>query len=174
MSRPGIEPGPAAWQARMLPPDPQRWTLTKVTNPVSSSIYQPVLENPWHSYRACPSGGYRDIPPKGGGVVRIATVIRTRGPTRCPRPGALKYRAIILYFKAALPKERSGCYSDRRIIFSHPQLVILFVSFTKVCSHRSQSVQCVELRTTMYLHGSLRKHWNRCRALWYVTSLEKL
>ena len=24
--RPGIEPGPAAWQARMLPPAPQRWT----------------------------------------------------------------------------------------------------------------------------------------------------
>ena len=26
LSRPGIEPGPAAWQARMLPPAPQRWT----------------------------------------------------------------------------------------------------------------------------------------------------
>ena len=26
LSRPGIEPGPVAWQARMLPPDPQRWT----------------------------------------------------------------------------------------------------------------------------------------------------
>ena len=26
MSRPGIEPGPAAWQARMLPLAPQRWT----------------------------------------------------------------------------------------------------------------------------------------------------
>ena len=25
-ARPGIEPGPAAWQARMLPPVPQRWT----------------------------------------------------------------------------------------------------------------------------------------------------
>ena len=24
-SRPGIEPGPTAWQACMLPPDPQRW-----------------------------------------------------------------------------------------------------------------------------------------------------
>ena len=24
--RPGIEPGPATWQARMLPPVPQRWT----------------------------------------------------------------------------------------------------------------------------------------------------
>ena len=27
LSRPGIEPGPAAWQACMLPPCPQRWTL---------------------------------------------------------------------------------------------------------------------------------------------------
>ena len=27
LSRPGIEPGPAAWQARMLPLAPQRWTL---------------------------------------------------------------------------------------------------------------------------------------------------
>ena len=26
LSRPGIEPGPAAWQARMLPLSPQRWT----------------------------------------------------------------------------------------------------------------------------------------------------
>ena len=26
LSRPGIEPGPAAWQARMLPLAPQRWT----------------------------------------------------------------------------------------------------------------------------------------------------
>ena len=26
VSRPGIEPGPAAWQARMLPLAPQRWT----------------------------------------------------------------------------------------------------------------------------------------------------
>ena len=29
LSRPGIEPGPAAWQARMLPPVPQRWTFRK-------------------------------------------------------------------------------------------------------------------------------------------------
>ena len=28
--RPGIEPGPAAWQARMLPPVPQRWTVNCV------------------------------------------------------------------------------------------------------------------------------------------------
>ena len=28
-SRPGIEPGPAAWQARMLSPAPQRWTIIK-------------------------------------------------------------------------------------------------------------------------------------------------
>ena len=27
MSRPGIEPGPAAWQVRMLPLAPQRWAL---------------------------------------------------------------------------------------------------------------------------------------------------
>ena len=26
-SRPGIEPGPAAWQARMQPVAPQRWTF---------------------------------------------------------------------------------------------------------------------------------------------------
>ena len=29
LSRPGIKPGPAAWQARMLPPVPQRWTFRK-------------------------------------------------------------------------------------------------------------------------------------------------
>ena len=28
LSRPGFEPGPATWQARMLPPSPQRWTLS--------------------------------------------------------------------------------------------------------------------------------------------------
>ena len=27
LSKPRIEPGPAMWQARMLPPAPQRWTL---------------------------------------------------------------------------------------------------------------------------------------------------
>ena len=31
LSRPGIEPGPATWQARMLPLAPQRWTLSKIT-----------------------------------------------------------------------------------------------------------------------------------------------
>ena len=30
LSRPGIEPGPAAWQERMLPLAPQRWTLPLV------------------------------------------------------------------------------------------------------------------------------------------------
>ena len=30
LSRPGIEPGPAAWQLRMLPPAPQRWTSLKI------------------------------------------------------------------------------------------------------------------------------------------------
>ena len=28
LSRPEIEPGPAVWQARMLPPVPQRWTYS--------------------------------------------------------------------------------------------------------------------------------------------------
>ena len=32
LSRPGIEPGPAAWQARMLPPAPQRWTCSNKYN----------------------------------------------------------------------------------------------------------------------------------------------
>ena len=30
LSRPGIEPGPPAWQARMLPLAPQRWTFLKI------------------------------------------------------------------------------------------------------------------------------------------------
>ena len=30
LSTPGIEPGPAAWQARMLPFAPQRWTLKNI------------------------------------------------------------------------------------------------------------------------------------------------
>ena len=30
LSRPGIEPGPAAWQARMLPLAPQRWTIITI------------------------------------------------------------------------------------------------------------------------------------------------
>ena len=29
LSRPGLEPGPAAWQARMLPPVPRRWMIGK-------------------------------------------------------------------------------------------------------------------------------------------------
>ena len=33
LSRPGIEPGPAAWQACMLPLAPQRWTLLQTTRP---------------------------------------------------------------------------------------------------------------------------------------------
>ena len=32
LSRPGIEPGPAAWEARMLPLPPQRWTTIIVTS----------------------------------------------------------------------------------------------------------------------------------------------
>ena len=31
LSRPGIEPGPAACQARMLPPAPQRWTCSNIS-----------------------------------------------------------------------------------------------------------------------------------------------
>ena len=30
LSRPGIEPGPAAWQARMLPPATHRWAWEKI------------------------------------------------------------------------------------------------------------------------------------------------
>ena len=35
LSRPGIEPGPAAWQARMLPLAPERWTVVHCTSPYS-------------------------------------------------------------------------------------------------------------------------------------------
>ena len=48
-SRPGIEPGPAAWQARMLPPAPQRWTnlsftfLNRISLLFISSSYPIVL-----------------------------------------------------------------------------------------------------------------------------------
>ena len=39
LSRPGIEPGPAAWQARMLPPGPQRRTpVLSVTNVLFSEF----------------------------------------------------------------------------------------------------------------------------------------
>ena len=53
LSRPGIEPGPAAWQARMLPPGPQRWTIKFVRTGSSSyrkRIYGPrseKIENQW-------------------------------------------------------------------------------------------------------------------------------
>ena len=48
LSRPGIEPGPAAWQARMLPLAPQRWTRIGIVikNHLILSqdqIYSPVL-----------------------------------------------------------------------------------------------------------------------------------
>ena len=33
LSRSGIEPGPAAWQARMLLPSPQRWTVVNKAHP---------------------------------------------------------------------------------------------------------------------------------------------
>ena len=41
LSRPGIEPGPAAWQARMLPLAPQRWTngITMNLNIFTSKDY---------------------------------------------------------------------------------------------------------------------------------------
>ena len=38
LSRPGIEPGPAAWQARMLPLAPQRWTFVYILNFLGSCI----------------------------------------------------------------------------------------------------------------------------------------
>ena len=67
MSRPGIEPGPTAWQARMLPPSTQRWTSLylchnsfsnpTVASPMSQFILQPFfcfsyitsssLNSPW-------------------------------------------------------------------------------------------------------------------------------
>ena len=37
LSRPGIEPGPAAWQARMLPVAPQRWPTQNSVVKISSS-----------------------------------------------------------------------------------------------------------------------------------------
>ena len=37
VSRPGIEPGPAAWQARMIPPVPQGWTIQNKRLPNSSA-----------------------------------------------------------------------------------------------------------------------------------------
>ena len=43
LSRPEIEPGPAAWQARMLPLVPQRWTLC-----VSALICQ---QSPFHFFK---------------------------------------------------------------------------------------------------------------------------
>ena len=42
LSRPGIESGPAAWQARMLPPIPQRWdsvSLSYVPYPVHTIFH---------------------------------------------------------------------------------------------------------------------------------------
>ena len=36
LSRPGMEPGPAACEARMLPPGPQRWTLKVKKNYIFS------------------------------------------------------------------------------------------------------------------------------------------
>ena len=46
LSRPGIEPGPAAWQARMLPLAPQRWTGSfYLFNHPWIMAYQSILES---------------------------------------------------------------------------------------------------------------------------------
>ena len=44
LSRPGIEPGPAAWQGRMLPLAPQRWTKYQLIYLIykSNSYYIPT------------------------------------------------------------------------------------------------------------------------------------
>ena len=83
LSRPGIEPGTAAWQARMLPPVPQRWRyvdlkennfiLDRGLNRVSSFTgccsnhwtiqdkYRTMTEFPFYSYsftaELCPNWG---------------------------------------------------------------------------------------------------------------------
>ena len=57
LSRPGIEPGPAAWQARMLPLAPQRRTITEVRRPIIIAAQNFTLSpaNGWTSskYRCC-------------------------------------------------------------------------------------------------------------------------
>ena len=50
LSRPGIEPVPAAWQARMLPPGPQRWTL------IWSRTLMELIFNPWGEFLWSPEG----------------------------------------------------------------------------------------------------------------------
>ena len=44
LSRPGIEPGPNAWQARMLPPDQQRWTIRQSER---TTTKDPVQHKRW-------------------------------------------------------------------------------------------------------------------------------
>ena len=53
LSRPGIEPGPAAWQSRMLPPFPQRWTYLILI--LSTAVGQAVScgpVTPWARIRS--------------------------------------------------------------------------------------------------------------------------
>ena len=71
LSRPGIEPGPAAWQARMIPLAPQRWTAIYIycgkqreaTAPIKSLVkLQPrFLRLQWRIYIIirvfCPKAG---------------------------------------------------------------------------------------------------------------------
>ena len=45
LSRPGIELGPAAWQARMLPPAPQRWTNIQAHDYIIS-LYTDIISTP--------------------------------------------------------------------------------------------------------------------------------
>ena len=55
LSRPGIEPGPAAWQARMLPLTPQQWTRIHVMNSdyvTFSLLYHRQLAR-WPKWRTC-------------------------------------------------------------------------------------------------------------------------
>ena len=54
LSRPGIEPGPAAWQARMLPLAPQRWTTACLQDKSKISI----LETAFHDVSSPPSTAY--------------------------------------------------------------------------------------------------------------------
>ena len=63
LSDPGIEPGPSAWQARMLLPVPQRWTIPSIylqIPPVFFSRYfffhRPFPGFPWSPFLFIPWG----------------------------------------------------------------------------------------------------------------------
>ena len=43
LSRPGIEPGPAVWQTRMLPLDPQRWTTKFMKTNIETKFQLMIL-----------------------------------------------------------------------------------------------------------------------------------